>query len=81
MGNRILGVAGTGLDLTELIHAVVDQTQPGMTSLFVDHNGAIQAHRDQNMIDYASISKSAQERKTLDLLFDRQIDRDAIAAQ
>jgi diguanylate cyclase (GGDEF)-like protein len=77
-GDQILGVAGTGLDLTELIRAVVDQTQPGMTSLFVDHNGAIQAHRDQRMIDYASISKSARERKTLDLLFDRQIDRDAV---
>jgi len=77
-GNRILGVAGTGLDLTKLIHAVVDQTQPGMTSLFVDHNGAIQAHRDENMIDYASISKTAQDRKTLDLLFDRQQDRDAV---
>jgi len=77
-GDKILGVAGTGLDLTELIRAVVDQTEPGMTSLFVDHNGAIQAHRDQQMIDYASISKSARERKTLDLLFDRQIDRDAV---
>ena len=79
-GNSILGVAGTGLDLTQLIHAVVDQTQPGMTSLFVDHNGAIQAHRDQRMIDYASISKTAKEHKTLDLLFDRQGDRDAIYA-
>jgi diguanylate cyclase (GGDEF)-like protein len=79
-GNDILGVAGTGLDLTKLIHAVVDQTQPGMTSLFVDHNGAIQAHRDQNMIDFASISKNAQERKTLDLLFDRAQDRDAVRA-
>lgn len=79
-GDAILGVAGTGLDLTAFIHAVVDQTQPGMTSLFVDHNGAIQAHRDQRLIDYASISKSAQERKTLDLLFERQKDRNAIYA-
>jgi diguanylate cyclase (GGDEF)-like protein len=79
-GNTILGVAGTGLDLTALIHAVVDQTQPGMTSLFVDHNGAIQAHRDQSMIDFASISKTAKEHKTLDLLFDRQSDRDAVYA-
>ena len=79
-GNTILGVAGTGLDLTKLIHAVIDQTQPGMTSLFVDHNGAIQAHRDQRMIDYASISKSAKEHKTLDLLFEHQRDRDAIYA-
>lgn len=79
-GDRILGVAGTGLDLTQLIHAVVEQTQPGMTSLFVDHNGAIQAHRDQRMIDYASISKTAKEHKTLDLLFNHQADRDAIYA-
>ncbi len=79
-GGRILGVVGTGLDLTTLIHAVVDQTEPGMTSLFVDHNGAIQAHRDQDMIDFASISKTAKEQKTLDLLFDRQIDRDAVYA-
>ncbi|MBU1664433.1 MAG: diguanylate cyclase, partial [Gammaproteobacteria bacterium] len=79
-GNTILGVAGTGLDLTEFIHAVVDQTQPGMTSLFVDHNGAIQAHRDQRLIDFASISKTAQARKTLDLLFENKKDRDAIYA-
>ena len=79
-GGDILGVAGTGLDLTALIHAVVDQTQPGVTSLFVDHNGAIQAHRDQRLIDFASISKTAKEHKTLDLLFDRREDRDAIYA-
>jgi diguanylate cyclase (GGDEF)-like protein len=79
-GENILGVAGTGLDLTKLLHAVVEQAQPGMTSLFVDHNGAIQAHRDQRMIDYASISKTAAERNTLNLVFDRQQDRDAIYA-
>ncbi len=79
-GNTILGVAGTGLDLTEFIRAVVAQSQPGMTSLFVDHNGAIQAHRDQSLIDFASISKTARERKTLDLLFERQQDRDALYA-
>jgi len=79
-GNSILGVVGTGLDLTGFIHAVVDQGQPGMTSLFVDHNGAIQAHRDQRLIDFTSISKSAQAHKTLDLLFDRKQDRIALHA-
>ncbi len=79
-GSTILGVAGTGLDLTDFIHAVVDQTRPGISSLFVDHNGAIQAHRDQSLIDFASVSKTAKEHKTLDLVFDRQQDRDAIYA-
>lgn len=79
-GDKILGVAGTGLDLTPLLQAVLEQTRPGMASLFVDHNGAIQAHRDQRLIDFASISKSATEHKTLDLLFDRPRDREAIHA-
>lgn len=79
-GNDILGVAGTGLDLTAFIQAVVDQAQPGITSLFVDHGGAIQAHRDQRYIDFASITKGAKEHKTLDLLFDQAEDRTAIHA-
>ena len=79
-GDTIIGAAGTGLELTEFIQTSVDQAQPGITSLFVDHNGAIQAHRDQRLIDYASITKAAKEQKTLDLLFDRQIDRDTLYA-
>lgn len=79
-GDTILGAAGTGLELTEFIQTSVDQAQPGITSLFVDHNGAIQAHRDEQLIDYASITKAAKEQKTLDLLFDRQSDRDMLYA-
>ncbi len=79
-GDTILGAAGTGLELTEFIQTAVDQAQPGITSLFVDHNGAIQAHRDQRLIDFASITKAAREQKTLDLLFDRKDDRDQLYA-
>lgn len=77
-GEDILGVAGTGLDLTSFIKGVLEQAQPGITSLFVDHGGAIQIYRDQRYIDYASITKSAREHKTLELLFDRPRDSAAI---
>ena len=77
-GNDILGVAGTGLDLTGFIRDIVDNAQPGISSLFVDHAGAIQVYRDESLIDFASISKSAGERKTIDLLFDRASDRASI---
>ncbi|WP_426415690.1 diguanylate cyclase domain-containing protein [Aestuariirhabdus sp. LZHN29] len=73
-GDEVLGVVGTGLDLTEFIERVIKQVEPGITSLFVDHEGAIQAYRDQTMIDFSSVSQPAQ-RKTLDLLFDRPEDR------
>lgn len=79
-GNDILGVAGTGLDLTRFIQGVVDAAQPGITTIFVDHGGAIQVYRDQRLIDFSSISKSTKEHKTLDLLFDQEEDRTAIHA-
>ncbi|MCB1898171.1 GGDEF domain-containing protein [Cognatazoarcus halotolerans] len=79
-GQKIVGVAGTGLDLTRFIREVVDSGQPGITSLFVDHGGAIQAYRDQRMIDFASITKKPGERNSLDLLLDRDTDRQAVKA-
>lgn len=77
-GNDILGVAGTGLDLSQFIREVVNNPQPGIASLFLDHDGAIQVYRDERLIDFASITKGTSERKTIDLLFDRAGDRTAI---
>ena len=79
-GNDILGVAGTGLDLTPFLREVVDNSQPGISNLFVDHDGAIQLFREQGLIDFASITKGDGEHRTLDLLFDRPDDRQALRA-
>lgn len=79
-GNDILGIAGTGLDLTGFIRNVVEEGVPGVTSLFVDHAGAIQLHRNESLIDFGSISKHTAERNTIDLLFDQAADRNAILA-
>ena len=59
---------------------MVDSGQPGITSLFVDHGGAIQAYRDQRMIDFASIKEALGHRNSLDLLLDRGVDRVALRA-
>ncbi|WP_260291932.1 GGDEF domain-containing protein [Sedimenticola hydrogenitrophicus] len=79
-GNDILGMAGTGLDLTGFIQNVVEEEEPGVTSLFVDHTGAIQIHRNESLIDFGSISKNQGEQHTIDLLFDQPADRTAILA-
>lgn len=79
-GDRIVGVVGTGLDLHRFIRDVVDTPQPGITSMFVDHNAAIQLYRDPELIDYASIVKTSAERKSLDLVLDRPEDRLAMRA-
>jgi diguanylate cyclase (GGDEF)-like protein len=77
-GHKVLGVAGTGLDLTRFIQDVVDTPQPGITSLFVDSDGSIQLYRDQRLIDFASITKVAGAHNNINLLFPAKADQDAL---
>ncbi|MDD5298262.1 MAG: diguanylate cyclase [Rhodocyclaceae bacterium] len=79
-GDRIVGVAGTGLDLSGFIRDVVDSPQPGITSLFVDRHGSIQVHRDQSLIDFASLTKAAGEHNDIKLLVSDKSDQEAIYA-
>ena len=77
-GDKVLGVAGTGLDLSRFIRDVVDTPQPGITSLFVDSAGSIQLYRDQRLIDFASITKAAGAHNNIKLLFPIKADQDAL---
>lgn len=79
-GDRILGVVGTGLELDRFIRDVVRVAQPGITTLFVDHNGAIQLYRDPRYIDFASIVKREGEKNTIDRLLDKDVDREHLRA-
>lgn len=79
-GNEVLGMTGTGLDLTNFINTVVEENLPGVTSLFVDHAGAIQIHRNQKLIDFGTVSKAPSQKKTLRLLLDREEDLTAVLA-
>ncbi len=74
-GDRILGIVGTGMALDAFLNEVVDRGKPGITTLFVDHSGAIQLHRDMALIDYASIVKPEGQKNTVELLFSREDDR------
>jgi signal transduction histidine kinase len=75
-GPQVLGVLGTGIDLTKFIDEVVDIPQPGVTSLFIDRNAAIQLFRRVDFIDFSSIAKSVDEQRSIDQLLVRASDRD-----
>lgn len=79
-GDRILGVVGTGLDLDRFIRDIVQVAQPGVSTLFADHNAAIQLYRDPELIDFASIVKPEGEKKTIDQLLDTENDRNFVRA-
>ncbi len=77
-GNNILGITGTGLDLTQFLADSVEETEPGITSFFVDHSGDIQLHHDVSYIDFGSVSKKDGTHKTIDLIFKNDEDRRAV---
>ena len=69
---EVLGVSGTGLNLSGFLNDFVDSGEEGITSLFINHQGAIQLYRDQSMIDFASLSTSDDQQKRLDLILGRE---------
>jgi diguanylate cyclase (GGDEF)-like protein len=77
-GERVLGVLGTGLDLTAFVKEVVDIPQTGVTAMFVDRAGAVQAHRDPAQVDFHSITKHVERRKTIFAMIDDEGDRAAM---
>ncbi|OWW21080.1 biofilm regulation protein phosphatase SiaA [Noviherbaspirillum denitrificans] len=58
-GDRKIGLAGTGLDLTTFLNDFVSTKEPGVTPMIVDANGAVQAHPDNKRIAFNSATKEA----------------------
>jgi diguanylate cyclase (GGDEF)-like protein len=79
-GDKVLGVLGSGLDLTSFIREVVDIPQTGVTAMFVDRSGAVQAHRDPRLVDFHSLTNEIGNKKTVFSLLDRPEDREAMQA-
>ncbi|MDE2132415.1 MAG: diguanylate cyclase, partial [Betaproteobacteria bacterium] len=68
-GDRVLGVVGTGMNLSEFIAQTVNISQEGIHNFFIDENLAIQLSGDPQLIDYASIAKRPDQRLTVNSLF------------
>ncbi len=76
---KMLGIIGTGVDLSRFIREVVDIPQRGVQSIFVDRSGAVQAHRDPKLVDFHSLTKDIKAKKTVFGLVDKESDRAALA--
>ncbi len=66
--DKPLAVIGTGVDLSDFIQSVISTTQPGVTNVMLDRDGAIQAHQDVSIIDFATIAKAQRNEKHSTLL-------------
>lgn len=75
-GDDVLGVAGTGLELSTFLDSVIDSNEAGISTLFTDLDGAVQLHRQQDRIAYASAISTSEPSfsKSLKGLIDEQDD-------
>ncbi len=78
-GRNVLGVLGTGIDLTDFIQEVVNVPQVGVTSMFVDRMGQVQAHRDENLVSLASLSSEMSDKRSVYSLVDTDADRNTLS--
>ncbi len=76
--DEILGIVGTGLELETLLAETVAIDQPGITTIFVDHSGAIQLYRDRDLIDYASLIKPEGQKSHVERLVSDAESRDHV---
>lgn len=49
-GDKVLGVAGTGSDLSGFLNEFVNNAAPGVTPMILSRKGAIQAHKNKALI-------------------------------
>ncbi|MCG5511689.1 biofilm regulation protein phosphatase SiaA [Ectothiorhodospira shaposhnikovii] len=64
-GERRIGLAGTGLDLSGFLEDFIHTRPVGVTPMILDHGGAIQAHPDPTLISFASTTTGAVNGYTL----------------
>jgi serine phosphatase RsbU (regulator of sigma subunit) len=74
-GERNLGLAGTGLDLTNFLNRFITRDEAGVTPIIVNREGAIQAYPDRKLINYSSISAKGANRSTIYQLMARDADK------
>ena len=76
--NDIVGMTGTGLDLDRFLQDVIDNGQPGITTLFVDLNGAIQLSSDPVDVDSSRNFNAVDQKRSIDLVFDKNTDKQRV---
>ncbi|MFZ3485637.1 GGDEF domain-containing protein [Sphingomonas sp. 3-13AW] len=65
---RALGVTGTAVDLSSFVREALADKQPGVSTFFVTHEGAVQAHRDRQMVQHNSGSNRPPRLTVFDML-------------
>lgn len=75
----VTGLVGTGIELTSFLRNVVESDLPGVETIFIDGSGAVQANRDESLVDFRSLTKDDSSKKTFFQLLANEDDRATFA--
>lgn len=64
-GEKKVGMAGSGLDVTSFLKSVVKSPRPGVTTILVDRHGAIQGHPDEALMGASANRYDENNRTTI----------------
>jgi serine phosphatase RsbU (regulator of sigma subunit) len=68
VGERKVGLGGSGLDLTEFLREVVQSSDPGVETVLVNRQGYVQGHSDSTlMVKNAQIKDESKRLQVFDL--------------
>jgi len=70
---KTIGVVGTGFDFNQFIEESVGIEQDGVRNFLIDSKLLIQLARDTKLVDYASLTQSDGEHKSIGRLFPKDI--------
>ncbi|MFT6463995.1 biofilm regulation protein phosphatase SiaA [Halopseudomonas sp.] len=74
-----IGLAGSGLDLSDFVRDFIASENPGVSPMIFDHNGAIQAHQNASLIALNSgADANAQEQFSLFGMIADEAQRDQV---
>lgn len=77
-GQEPLGVVGTGLNLSHFLNQIVNNTDEGVTNLFVDQTASVQLHPQRTQISFSSISTPKSQQQYIYQYLDQASDHEVI---
>lgn len=75
---ELLGAAGTGMDVSDFLAALAEQELPGISTVVVNAEGQILAHRDREIIEHNARVTRNEDRINLETLITDATDRVAL---
>ena len=68
--DEILGVVGTGLNLSSVLNRMVEEQDVYSAVIFTNSEGSIQLHQQERLINFSTISKQQKDKTTVFQLLD-----------